>query len=372
MKEQVILNDYLMGELKLPNRVVMAPMTRSRANNEHNAPTEDLHAPYYTQRATAGLIITEGLQVSKRGIGYINTPGIHSREQVNGWKKVTKSVHRAGGRIFAQLWHVGRISHPDFHNGDLPLAPSAINPEAEVFTPEGNKQTVTPKEMSIEEIKETQNEFVQAAINAIEAGFDGVEIHSSNGYLFHQFFNKTCNIRTDEYGGSIENRARFFFEVLDAIINEIPQSKVGARFNPSLHNIFGMTMDEETIPTFDYIIQKLSSDYQLAYIHLSEPFNDVSDIEYAETEIAKRYRPMYNGTLMINAGFDQEKANRVVESGDADLVAFGKLYISNPDLVGRFRENVETSPWNEDTFYTPGKEGYLDYEAKTRELIPNK
>lgn len=371
MSEQAILQEYQMGHLKLPNRVVMAPMTRSRADNEQNAPTEDLHVPYYTQRATAGLIITEGLQVSKRGVGYINTPGIYSKQQIDGWRKVTESVHGAGGSIFAQLWHVGRISHPDFHDGNLPLAPSAIDPETEVFTLDGSKKTVTPKEMSLREIKETQEEFVQAAINAIDAGFDGVEIHSSNGYLFHQFFSRTSNKRTDDYGGSIENRARFFFEVLNAIIKEVPQHKVGARFNPSLHNIFGMTLDEETIPTFDYIIQKLSSDFQLAYIHLSEPFNDVSDIDYAETEIAKRYRPMYNGTLIINAGFDQEKANEVVGVGDADLVAFGKLYISNPDLVGRFRENVETSPWNENTFYTPGKEGYLDYEAKTRELIPN-
>ncbi len=370
MKEQPLLQEYNMNGLLLPNRVVMAPMTRSRAKNSSNAPTEDLQARYYTQRATAGLIITEGSQVSKRAVGYIYTPGIHSKEQIEGWKKVTQSVHEVGGRIFIQLWHVGRISHPDFHNGEAPWAPSAINPNAQVFTSEGQKNTVQPKAMSLEDIETTKQEFVQAAKNAVEAGFDGVEIHSSNGYLFHQFFSSFSNNRTDDYGGSIENRARFFFEVLDAMSEVIPQQKIGARFNPSLHGIFGMEVTEDTIPTFDHIIKKLNDEYDLAYIHLSEPFTDVSDVPYAETEIAKRYRPMYKGTLMINSGFDQKSGNKVIADGYADLVAFGKLYISNPDLVGRFREDVATSDWDKDTFYTQGKEGYIDYEAKTRDLIP--
>ncbi|MGJ8666005.1 MAG: alkene reductase [Patiriisocius sp.] len=369
---QPVLQSYKMGGLTLPNRVIMAPMTRSRADNKYTAPTADKHAVYYTQRATAGLIITEGSQVSERAVGYIYTAGIHNKEQIEGWKKVTKEVHDAGGRIFIQLWHVGRISHPDFHDGKLPLAPSAINPEEQVYTPNGQKDTVEPKAMSIEEIKETKAEFIQATRNAVEAGFDGVEIHSSNGYLFHQFFSSFSNKREDNYGGSIENRARFFFEVLDEMKKVIPENKIGARFNPSLHGTFGMEIVEDTIPTFDYIIKKLSDEYDLAYIHLSEPFTDVSDVKYAETEIAKRYRPMYKGTLMINTGFDQEKANKVIEAGNADLVSFAKLYISNPDLVGRFRENVDTSEWDKDTFYSQGKEGYTDYEAKTRDLIPSK
>ncbi|MAP55337.1 MAG: alkene reductase, partial [Altibacter sp.] len=368
-REQPVLQPYTMGDLTLPNRVIMAPMTRSRAKNAQNAPTEYLHAEYYTQRATAGLIITEGAQVSPRGVGYIHTPGIHSSEQVTGWKKVTKAVHDADGRIFIQLWHVGRISHPHFHDGELPLAPSPLNPGAKVYTPDGFKETVTPRKMTLEDMETTKQEFVTAAKNAMEAGFDGIEIHSSNGYLFHQFFNRTSNMREDQYGGSIENRARFFFEVLDAIKEVMPENRIGARFNPSLHNAFGMTLDEETLPTFDYIIEKLSSDYDLAYIHLSEPFTDVSDVPHAETQIAKRYRPKYKGTLMINTGFDQDKANKVIKDGDADLVSFAKLYISNPDLVGRFRENVPVSAWDEDTFYTQGKEGYIDYEAKTRNLI---
>jgi len=359
MKKQALLIPYNKN-IALDNRIVMAPMTRSRATNEENKPTEDLHVPYYTQRASAGLIITEGSQVSKQAVGYVNTPGIYSQEQVEAWRKVTKEVHDNGGKIFIQLWHVGRMSHPDFHDGDLPLAPSAINPNAKSYTPNGFKDTVTPKAMSIDEIKQTVSDFKNAAKNAIDAGFDGVEIHSSNGYLFHQFFNGTSNHRTDEYGGNIENRTRFFFEVLDAIKEVVPQQKIGARFNPSLDGLFGITMDEETIPTFEYIIKRLN-DYDLAYIHLSEPFTDVSNIPYAVQHIAAHFRPLYTGTLMINSNFDRESGNKIIEDGNADLVAFGKLFISNPDLVERFKNNYELAEWNEDTFYTPGKEGYLDY-----------
>jgi N-ethylmaleimide reductase len=346
--------------ISLRNRVVMAPLTRSRADNEGNIPTDELHGLYYEQRASAGLIITEGSQVSKEAVGYINTAGIYSDEQTEGWKLVTKRVHDKGGKIFIQLWHVGRMSHPDFHNGELPLSSSALNPNSKSYTPEGFKDTVTPKAMTTEDIKRTVKDFQHAAANAVKAGFDGVEIHSSNGYLFQQFFNGTSNNRTDEYGGSIENKARFFFEVLDAIKEVIPQEKIGARFNPSLNGVFGTTMDEETIPTFEYIITKLN-DYNLAYVHLSEPFTDVSEIPYAVTEIAKHFRPLYNGTLMINSEFDQEKGNKVLEEENADLVAYGKLYISNPDLVERFENNLELTKWDEDTFYVPGAKGYTDY-----------
>jgi N-ethylmaleimide reductase len=354
--------------INLKNRVVMAPLTRSRADNKGKVPTNDLHGLYYEQRASAGLIITEGSQVSERAVGYINTPGIHSEHQVEGWKQVTKRVHDRGGKIFIQLWHVGRMSHPYFHNGELPLSASAINPNSQSFTPEGFKDTEAPKEMTIEDIKTTVNDFKHAAANAVKAGFDGVEIHSSNGYLFHQFFNGTSNKRTDEYGGSFENRTRFFFEVLEAIKEVIPQEKIGARFNPSLNGVFGMTMDEETIPTFEYIIKKLN-DYNLAYVHLSEPFTDVSKIPYAVTEIAKHFRPLYKGTLMINSAFDQDKGNKIIEEGYADLVAFGKPFISNPDLVERFEHNLELADWDKDTFYTPGAKGYTDYPIAAKQHI---
>jgi N-ethylmaleimide reductase len=365
MSKQALLQDYKSGVLDLPNRLVMAPMTRSRADNPGNIPTGKLHGEYYGQRASAGLIISEGAQVSERAVGYINTPGIYSKEQVEGWKEVTKKVHQENGRIFIQLWHVGRMSHPDFHKGELPLAPSAINPNAKSFTSEGLKDTLTPRAMTIEEIKVTVKDFANAAKNSMEAGFDGVEIHSSNGYLFHQFFNATSNHRTDEYGGNIKNRTRILFEVIDAIKEVMPENRIGLRLNPSLHGLFGITLDQETIPTFDYIIEKLN-EYDLAYLHLSEPFTDVSEVPFAEKEIAKRYRPIYNGTIIINGGFDQEKGNAVLESGNADLVAYGKPYISNPDLAERFEQNLPLTDWNQDTFYTPGTEGYLDYQAKTK------
>jgi len=365
MSTQALLKSYKLGDLELKNRVIMAPMTRGRADNPEKKPTQELHAEYYKQRASAGLIISEGSQVSKDAVGYINTPGIHTKEQVEGWKHVTSAVHEANGKIFIQLWHVGRMSHPDFHNGNLPLAPSPINPHAKSFTPDGFKDTVVPREMSLEDIKQTIEDFKQAAKNSMEAGFDGVEIHSSNGYLFHQFFNATSNHRNDEYGGSIEKRSRLLFDVLDAVKEVMPENRIGIRLNPSMHGIFGVTMDEETIPTFDYIIEKLN-EYDLSYLHLSEPFTDVSEISFAETDIAKRYRPIYNGTLMINTNFDQEKGNEVLENGDADLVAYGKPFISNPDLVERFEQHVELDAWDEDTFYSGGKEGYLDYKVKTK------
>jgi N-ethylmaleimide reductase len=317
-------------------------------------------AEYYAQRATAGLIISEGSPISPRAVGYINTPGIYTKEQIEGWKNITKAVHEKDGKIFVQLWHVGRMSHPDFHNGQLPLSASAINPNSKAYTPKGFKETVTPKEMTIDEIKSTVKDFGTAAANALEAGFDGVEIHASNGYLLHQFFSSTSNIRTDEYGGSIQNRAKILFEVIEEIKKYVPENKIGVRLNPSLHGVFGMTLDENTIPTFDYIINKLN-DYDLSYLHLSEPFTDVSEVAHAETQIAKRYRPVYKGTLMINSAFDQEKGNEFINQGLADLVAFGKLFISNPDLVKRFEKNAEPAPWDESTFYTPGEKGYTDY-----------
>lgn len=360
-KKQALLEPITVGDLVLKNRVVMAPMTRSRADNQDNAPTA-LHAQYYAQRATAGLIITEGSQVSSAAVGYINTPGIYTKKQVEGWQLVTKAVHDVEGKIFIQLWHVGRISHPDFFGGELPLAPSAINPNTKSYTPQGFKDTVTPKEMTIEDIKQTVADFKQAAINAKEAGFDGVEIHSSNGYLFHQFFNATSNHRNDEYGGSIENRSRFLFEVIEAVAAVFPQTRIGVRLNPALHGVFGMNADDETIPTFDYIVRRLNN-YNLSYLHLSEPFTDVSAVPFLVTNIAKHYRPLYKGTLMINNAFDQEKGNSIIEEGLADLVAFGKAYISNPDLVERFENNAALATWDDSTFYTPGEKGYIDYPA---------
>ncbi|WNJ19216.1 alkene reductase [Pontibacter sp. G13] len=356
-----LLEPFHAGSLDLKNRVVMAPMTRSRADNAGNVPG-DLQATYYAQRASAGLIITEGSQVSPLGVGYINTPGIYSPEQVEGWKKTTQAVHEKGGKIFIQIWHVGAISHPDFHQGALPISPSGVNPEQKVFTPEGFKETVAPREMTLEDIQQVKREFVQAAKNAVEAGFDGIEIHSSNGYLFHQFFNPYTNHRTDQYGGSAENRARILFELLEELKAVIPLDRVGVRLNPSAHGLLGSFVVEDTIPTFDYIVEQLN-EFPLAYLHLSEPFTDVSGVEFAVTEIAKRYRPKYRGNLIINRGFSFESGNQVIEDGLADLVAFGVPFIANPDLVHRFETGAELAAPDKNTFYTPGEKGYIDYPA---------
>lgn len=358
-EDQPLLQSYQLGNILLKNRVIMAPMTRSRANNPGRLPT-DLMVEYYKQRSGAGLIISEGSQISPRAIGYINTPGIHTKDQVAGWKKITEEVHENNGKIFLQLWHCGRMSHPKFHEGEKPLAPSAINPNSKSFTPDGLEDTVEPKEMSCIEIQETVNEFRKAAQNAKDAGFDGVEIHSSNGYLIHQFLNKNSNKRSDDYGGNIKNRSRFFFEVLDVICEVWEENRIGLRLNPSLHNDFGITASDETIPTFDYVIEKLNA-YDLAYLHLSEPFTDVSQIDFLEPEIARHYRPIYKGTLMINSGFDQEKGNLFIKEGLADLVSYAKLFISNPDLPQRFKENAPLQDWDKQTFYTAGKKGYTDY-----------
>jgi len=362
-KIQPLLQEIRIGDLTLKNRMVMAPMTRCRANNSENRPTE-LHAKYYGQRSSAGLIITCGSQVSKNAVGYINTPGIYSEAQVEGWKLVTNAVHENEGKIFIQLWHVGRMSHPDFHDGELPLAPSAINPKSKSFTHKGFKDTFAPKAMTLDDIKQTVQDFKNAAKNAMKAGFDGVEIHSSNGYLFHQFFTKCSNNRTDQYGGSIENRARLLFEVIEAIKEVIPENHIGTRLNPSFHDLFGITIDKETIPTFEYIVDKLNN-YDLAYLHLSEPFTDVTNVPFSEPHIARHFRPLYKGTLMINNEFNQEKGNKVLKEDLADLVSFGKLFISNPDLPKRFELNGDLAPWDKATFYTLGEKGYTDYPLLT-------
>ncbi len=356
-----LFDNIKLGDITLNNRIVMAPLTRSRANNPEHKPTA-LIAEYYRQRSTAGLIISEGSQVSPMGVGYINTPGIYSKKQVEGWKLVTEAVHGEGGKIFIQLWHVGRLTHPYFLNGELPIAPSAINPNHPIRTPEGEKPSVTPKEMTKADISKVISEFAKGAANAMEASFDGVEIHSSNGYLFHQFFAPCSNNRTDEYGGSMENRTRIMFELLDEMKKYIPENRIGVRLNPSSHNYHGLTIDENTIPTFDYLIDKLN-DYNLAYLHLSEPFTDVSDVPYAEPNIARRYRKIYNGNLMINKGFTKESGNEIIDSNGADLVAFGVPFIANPDLVYRMENDIPLSEADKKKYYSTGAKGYTDYPA---------
>lgn len=359
MEKQALLEPYQLGPIKLTSRVVMAPLTRTRADNEEHVPT-DLHVEYYRQRSSSGLIISEGTQVNPQGVGVHNTPGIYTDAQVDAWKKVTDAVHEAGGHIYCQLWHEGRLSHPEFHGGDLPVAPSAINPNVKIRISSGSVDTVTPRALTVEEINQTVQDYQKAAANAIAAGFDGVEVHASNGYLLHQFFVGSSNQRTDEYGGSIENRARILFDVLDAIGAVVDFERVGVRMNPDAHGLFGMEIDEQTAPTFDYIVQRLN-DYGLAYIHLSEPFTPVDDVPFAIKTVAKHFRPMYSGTLMTNSAYTQESGNSIIDAGYADLVAFGKLFIANPDLVERFAANAALNEPDPSTFYGSGPKGYTDY-----------
>ena len=361
MNDQVLLQSYQLGGITINNRMVMAPMTRGRSDNEGNVATE-LTAKYYAQRASAGLIITEGTFVSKKAVGFINVPAIYSKAQTEGWKLVTTAVHEKGGKIFAQLWHTGRLSHPDLHDGELPLAPSAINPYAKAYTHKGFADTVTPREMTVEDIGETILDFVNGAKNAVLAAFDVIELHAANGYLFQQFFNGVSNHRMDEYGGTIENKCRILFETLDALKGVIDYSRVGVRLNPTMHNAQGMMIDEQTIPTYEYIIARLN-EYGLAYIHLTEPFTPVQDVPFAITEVARHFRPFYKGTLIINKSFTKQSGTKVVEDGYADLVAFGVPFLSNPDLVERFKRNAPLNQPDQTTFYTATAKGYTDYPA---------
>jgi N-ethylmaleimide reductase len=359
METAIIFESYNLNGLELNNRIVMAPMTRSRSVNPSHVATE-LTALYYKQRSSAGLIITEGTFISKEAVGVVNVPGIYSDEQIQGWKLTTDAVHREGGKIFAQLWHTGAYSHPDFHNGEKPLAPSAVNPEQQIFTVQGFKASEAPQPMSIDDIKRTVADFKQAAINAFEADFDGVEIHGANGYLLQQFFSKNINQRTDDYGGSVENRARILFDILDDLEQVVDLRKVAVRLNPSLNGIMGILVDDETIALYDYITNRLN-DYGLAYIHLIEPFTDVSAIPNAIQEVAKHFRKIYKGTIIINRAFTLETANQVLTDGDANLVSFGVPFIANPDLVERFRTQTVLNQPDQATFYTPGEKGYTDY-----------
>lgn len=353
----MLFSPYKLGNIELKNRIVMAPLTRSRASD--NLPN-GLMAEYYRQRASAGLIISEGAQVSPMGVGYPRTPGLYSKKQTLAWRQITDVVHKEEGKIFAQLWHVGSLSHPYYLNGNLPLAPSAVDLGGVVRTANGEKKRVMPRAMTKGEIKSTIADFVQAAVNAIDAGFDGVEVHSSNGYLFHQFFLNCTNQRTDEYGITIENKTRILFELLEELDKRIDLKKVGFRFNPSAHDYHSLVIDAETIPTFDYIMQRLN-DYAIAYVHVSDPFTNVQQVQYAEKHVTKRYRNIYKGTLITNTNYDKQRGEEAIINNLADLVAYGKPFISNPDLVNRFRHDAPLNSLDNSTFYTEGAEGYTDY-----------
>lgn len=359
MATQTLLSPLKTQQLTFKNRVFMAPMTRSRAP-EHLA--TDLMAEYYSQRASAGLIFTEGMQVSKQGVGYIYTPGIHTAEQAESWKKITDAVHDNGGMIFSQLWHVGRVSHPDFHNGELPVAPSAIAFEGTAFTTNGPKPVETPRALTLEEIKGVQTDFRNAARLAKEAGFDGVEIHGANGYLPHQFLEDNSNKRTDMYGGSIENRARFMLEVYDAVNEVWDGSHISMRLSP--RNPYNGMGDSDPENTYLYVIGELQK-RGLGILHLIEPFQLSEGIE----RITPKAREIFSGTIIANAGFTKETAERVIGEGQADAVAFARDFLANPDLPERFEKNAKLNTPDPATFYGGSEKGYTDYPFLESTLV---
>jgi N-ethylmaleimide reductase len=356
MPAPTLLSPFTLGPLTLPNRVVMAPMTRNRAG-PGNVPGA-LNAAYYAQRAGAGLIVSEATQVSPQGLGYPGTPGIHSPEQVEGWTLVTDAVHRAGGRIFLQLWHVGRISHPSLQpGGALPVAPSAIAPKGQAWTLEGMKPYVTPHALELAEIAGIVEDFRRGAGNAREAGFDGVELHGANGYLVDQFLRDGTNRRSGAYGGSAENRARFLIEVTQAIVAEWGGERVGVRLSPT--NPYNDIADSNPAATFAVAVNALAQ-FGLAYLHIVEPAAG-DPVAAGEMPDLKFFRKLWRGVLIGNKGYDLVRANAVIADGTADLVSFATLFLANPDLPERFRRDGPFNPPDRKTFYGGGAVGYTDY-----------
>ncbi|GGG61567.1 alkene reductase [Salipiger pallidus] len=360
---EALFTPFTAGAIDMANRVVMAPLTRNRADDETGCVT-DLHVEYYRQRAGAGLIVTEATQISPVGKGYIQTPGIHSPEQVAAWRKVTDAVHEAGGRIVVQLWHVGRISHTSLQpGGQAPAAPSAIGAGGKTFTHNGFEETSVPRALTEDEIAATIEDYRHAAKCAIEAGFDGVEVHGANGYLIDQFLKTGANQRDDDWGGPIENRAKFLFAVLDAVTDEIGADRTGLRLSP-FSPANGID-DENPQADFDYVVKGLKK-YGLAFLHMIEGATGGSR-ELEEGQSIEALRALFDGPYMANNGYDRALALDAVASGKAELVAFGRPFISNPDLVDRLRKDAPLNEGDQSTFYGGGAEGYTDYPTLEEE-----
>ncbi|MFT6896060.1 MAG: N-ethylmaleimide reductase [Paraglaciecola sp.] len=354
-----------LGEISLKNRIVMPPMTRARASQPGNVPN-DMMAQYYAQRATAGLNITEGTQISALGQGYAWTPGIYTPEQIDGWKKVTDAVHHKGGVIFSQLWHVGRVSHPDNTGGEQPISSCAIKAEnVKVFIDTSTDETgfvdvVEPRKMTKSDIEQVVQEYRQAALNAIEAGFDGVELHAANGYLINQFIDSQANNRNDEYGGSIENRLRFMGEVVGAMVDAIGAERVGVRLAPftSLNG----TVDATPIDTYTAAAALLNK-YKVVYLHIAEV--DWDDAPDTPQSFKQAVREVYQGVLIYAGRYNAEKAEQAITEGVADLIAFGRPFVANPDLANRIKEGYPLAQLDPETLFGGGQKGLTDYPEYT-------
>ncbi|HEV3044222.1 MAG TPA: alkene reductase [Roseiarcus sp.] len=344
-----LFDPIAIGDLRLPNRIFMAPLTRNRSDGRGRVPNA-LMRDYYVQRASAGLIVSEATSVTPLGVGYPHTPGVWSQEQVAGWRLIADWVHQAGGRIFLQLWHVGRISDPSYHDGALPVAPSAIAPKGHVSLLRPERPYAVPRALETDEIPGVVEAFRKGAQNAMAAGFDGVEIHGANGYLLDQFLQDASNKREDRYGGPIENRARLMLEVADAVISVWGASRVGMHLAPrgDAHD-----MGDSNLPaTFGYVARELGK-------------RKIAFICARESTIAPRLGPQlkaaFGGVYVANEGFSRENADAILSAGEADAVAFGKLFIANPDLPRRFALGAPLNRWNSATFYSEGPAGYVDY-----------
>jgi N-ethylmaleimide reductase len=337
----------------------MAPMTRGRADDAGVQP--GYVAEYYRQRASAGLIITEATNISPMAKGYTRTPGIYAAEQVESWRRVTEAVHARGGKIFLQIFHTGRIALPDYlPGGAQPVAPSAVKAKGQSYTDEGMKDFVTPRELTIDEIRRTVQDFAAAARNAIDAGFDGVELHGANGYLTHQFLGTNTNLRTDQYGGSHENRARFLFETLDAMSMAIGAEKVGVKLSPSVQ--FNDIQDADAEELYPFIIRELNK-RNLAYLHIGFEETPASKIDWHG-----KLRALYRGVYLANGGFTKEAGEKLLSGGGADAIVYGKLFLANPDLPERFRRDAPLNKPDQSTFYAQGERGYTDYPTFERAL----
>lgn len=349
-----LLEPTKLGNLNLSNKMVMAPMTRSRALN--NTPNEWM-STYYKQRSSAGLIITEGTSPSPNGLGYAFIPGIYSQDQINGWKQVTKAVHEEGGKIFVQLMHTGRISvKENLPEGASVLAPSTVQAKGQMWSTKGMLEHPVPVAMSKEDIQNAIQEFVQAAKNAIESGFDGVELHSANGYLLNQFLSTNANLRTDEYGGNYENRARFVIEVAKAVVDAIGSDKVGIKLSPGVG--FNDIEVKDASSLYPYLVKKLS-ELNLLFLDIVR----VPNWEKSEEgfDVLSVFRELYNGTIIFGGGFTRDEGESLLQTGKVDLIAYGNYFISNPDLPERFKVNAELNPAKQELFYAPVEEGYTDY-----------
>lgn len=336
------------GDIDLDNRIIMAPMTRSRADDEGIQPP--YAATYYGQRASAGLIITEATNVSPMAKGYVRTPGIYATDQIESWHNVTQMVHTRGGKIFMQIFHTGRIALPDFlPDNAQPVAPSAVRAQGKNYTEDGMKEFVTPRKITREEIAQTVQDFGAATANAIKAGFDGVELHSASGYLVQQFLTTNVNLRADEYGGSIENRARLLFEVLEAMTSEAGAQRVGVKFSPQI--AFNDIEERDADEVYPYIFDRLNH-MQVAYVHVSDR---------VDGGWHSKLRPHYQGVYFANGGFTRESGAELLAEGGADAIVFGAKFLANPDLPERFRRDAQLNEPDRSTYYSPGERGYTDY-----------